>query len=1350
MRIPVCIFKFIFLWILIFVCGNVNASNRMKHFTTKNGLSDNTIQSIYQDKSGSLWLGTNDGLNVFDGLTFSNSKVSTALNYFPGNVIGDIFETEDNILWVLTDKGLRRLDLMTQDVKTYNEFDTNDKVALSLSNDIYIIKEDNSVYYVNQGDTVFNKASVKGINFESILHTYIDKDNILWIFSDDETHRSYRIESGVSGIVFTPLHFFKHQEALLWCYTENNQAYFVDATLTLYDYDLLTRRKYYVHDLRPEILKYGDVSDIIKYQDDYYVGFASGGLIRINDTQDQKNRFQTEQLTVQGGVLCLVRDKFQDILWVGTDGDGLSMLYKEASTFDGVFTTDIFPAATRPVSAMFYDDKHNLWLGTGGDGVIRAQSYNLTNNSKSKVDQFTTSNSLLGNNSISTLAQSFKDLFWIGSESGLNYYSYQEQRIKSLAVVADGKPVKYIKSICEVNDTTLWIATEKEGIVKILLGGTPNTPIVAKARRFLTSGGESPTFLTCYREDANTIWFGTRGNGAVKVNNNTDQIENITFDKTENPALNNVFSILKTKEGRWLGTGAGLVLIKDGLKTVFNESTGFPFTVIKGIEKGNQNNLWLSTNRGAVTFDIEKRTAYIYQQSEDKAIDEFSYGAYFKDPETNILMFGGNNGFITINENEFEQEEYVPAIRFSGLSIFGKEQNINDYMAGRRNKYLRLDREQNVFSVYFVASDFINGRNYTYYYKLNEESEEWIDNGRINSALFTYLPAGKYTLSVKYRNNVTGRESEVHNLSIRIIAPWYATPLAYIGYLILLCLIIYGVCWFIMWRNRKKQVAWAESVSHTEYYKLHPYKLQFFTNLSNEIFNPLSLILNPCKRILARPELDKDVQMLTSVIQQNAESMTKFMQNVIEYNKVEENGITLRIHPIPVSVITDHVADSFMQQSRAKRINYKIRVRSQIYWNSDMDCFIKIINNLLSGAFQSTSEDGEVMIELTTDSNNLKIIVSHSGEAMSKERVARIFDYNSMIDLLEEQSANGISSRYELLLAISNSLVKLLRGTMHVKNPDKRSTAFEVNLPQTAVNVDEDDVMEYNLPVLNNNIVPVPESKEVEFDSSKTSMLIINQNPYVNWLLKDYFAEEFNITVMEDGDVMEYIQQSYPELIISGTVMNGIDGIGLVEKIKKDPLSSDMLCVLLSSGNDPNEEERAVKSGAEAYIVRPYDMDLINSEIHKILEFKRMQKFYINTVPSFHLEDIHYASDEDRDFIEKMLQIVEENVDNTELSAEFISKEMDCTTQDLYSTLKGAVGKTPNEIIRDYRLNMVERLLVGTNTPIDEIIARSGYSSKSTFLQVFTQIHGVAPKKYRDQERKRIRKNLEIGFAEDE
>lgn len=1332
--------------------GEAANAYSFRQYTSKDGLSNTVVASVFQDQNGLMWFGTNDGLNSYDGLKMQNFQTTEESAYLTGQTIGNIFEADDNVLWVLTNNGLNRIDQTQQAHHTFDEFDLSARIAVSPAREVYIIKEDNTIHYYNKEEDAFRKLPVSELSFDAIVNMFIDQDNTLWILMEDGNHRSFSIQREGDDVKLSPQSVFKHQESVLWCFYEEGGIYFVDATLTLYEYNIIDKTKYYIQDISGLVTKNGDVSSIIKHSGDFFMGFTNGGLVRIKNMPEHRNQYQVTELAFRQGVLSLCKDKFQDIVWIGSNGHGVFMLFNEASSIGGVLSGSLSNVLQSPITALYRDDRQTLWIGSANNGIMSVHDYNPERGAGSRSESFLPLNSLLGSNTISAFAPSGKNLLWIGTENGINYYSYMERRIKNIQIVADGKPVKLVRSICEVNDSILWIATAGEGLVKVHLVGTQDSPIIASAKRILV-GDQSPAanMFTCvYRENDRTIWFGTKGNGAYKVDSGSERMENVQFAKGENQPQNDIYSILKNSEGYWFATGEGLAHMVGAEKTVYDDNNGFPHRTVHGILEDNSGNLWVSTNRGIVKFNMEKKTSHLCKQLEDKTIHEFSNGACFKDPMTKMLLFGGANGFVTVNENDFVQQDYTPHIAFTGLSVFGKRQSIYNYLTTKRNKQtIRLNYDQNVFGISFVANDYIDGKEYNYFYKLNEHGDNWVDNGNSNTAFFTYLAPGNYTLSTKYRNNVIGKESPVYQVTVRILPRWYQTWWAYAIYIVVLAGMLYlGRIIFIWYMNRKKAALIANMKQQFHETEART-KLQFFASMSNELYGPLALIQNSSGKILSNPAVSEDVRKYVALIQNNTEQMKGFVCDLNELRALEAGDKQREIADLPVSELADALAAAFIEQANERKVNYQIRIKNGLYWVSESYYLCRLMGNLLSNAFINVEEQGTISIELMIKDAHLRIVVAYTGELSASDMAIseKGFDYTRAVDVLEVDGCSDTSTLDSRISAINYGIAQDLKGEIAVENNDGM-VVYTVSLPEYPSEASEESVEEGSeqLPV-----IPLPkkynlcEPIKTKHNANKNSILLADDNMAVHCLLVDMLHDTYNVdTLTSSENVIQKLHSGKYDLLIVKANMPVINGIELIKMIKVDTAISHIPCAVLASSNRGEEREAAMVGGADLYIPKPLNPDELKKDVAGLMQYKKVQQ-YLNSVEhkAFTLGDEHFATAEDKTFYDQMMSLIETHIKDTELSVEMISDEMQTTTQEFYSRLKGITRKTPNEIIRAYRLNAAERLLVSSNLPVEEIINRIGFgNSKSSFFKLFMQVHGMTPKYYRDQQKKMLLRSI--------
>lgn len=1321
----------------------------LRQFSNKNGLSNSAILSLYQDHQGVIWIGSCDGLNIFDGTNIHvYNPVNPTKAPLSGNLINDIMETEKDVLWIQTNYGLDRLDTKLQTSKSFTEFKDKNYMAKSRDNDLFIVKDDGYIYYYQPEKQLFQKLEVPQIAFGHVLSTIIDKNNILWVFTSNNDTRSYQIIKNKEEIALTPNNLFKHSEQLLWAFAEEDLVYFIDKTYSLYEYDFGNQQQYFIADLKAEVETRGEVSSIIKQQNDYYIGFKSSGLIVLKYMSDQKIKYQMQDTEIHSGIFCLMKDKYQDIVWIGTDGQGVYMYFNDAFSITNTLLDTPVYQINNPVRTVYYDEEQTLWIGTKGGGILRIRNYSPETNAAVSFDRISISNSTLTDNTVYCFAPGSANRLWIGTENGLNYYSYQNKQLKAFTVIADGKKVKYVHSINELNDTTLWVSTVGEGIVKVILDKAGSSPSVKSATRIVLDDGRmaSNYFFTSFQENDSILWFGNRGYGAYRLNVETEQLTPYRFDNVVNSqTANDIFAIYKNEKGYWLGTSSGLLHFNEDYSHYHDRADLFSNNTVHGILEDQQNNLWISTNQGLVRFNPKTNTGQTYDRENRLEVTEFSDGAFYKDSRTETLFFGGTNGFVTVKPNAYIMADYMPQINLKGLSIFGKEYNIHDFLHDKKGKkILQLDYSRNFFCIDFMAIDYINGNNYSYSYKLDEVSSQWIESGTSASAIFSNLAPGQYTLLVKYKNNMNGKECEPQKLLIQITPPWYLSNWAYILYFILIALFCILAVYRIVHQYRRKQHRMIEKLNRKKKEEVYESKLRFFTNITHEFCTPLTLIYGPCEKILAYSQSDSYIRKYGKMIQQNTEKLNGLILELLEFRRLETGHKVLSIQRLSVSDKLQNIAESFCELAENKNLNYRLDIEPDIEWNTDISCFSKIVNNLISNAFKYTPEEGNITIGLKVENQFLTLNISNSGKGIAKENLAKIFDRYKILDSFE---MNGKNSRNGLGLAICKNMVTLLNGEINVSSIQNEITTFTVTLPELSPTAQEAETPQkvYATGPLNTNTEPMElEQTTVNFDTSKHTVMIIDDDPSMLWFVSEIFVDKYNVLSFNNAaEALASLELKQPDLIISDVMMPEIDGLSFAQKIKQNKLWSHIPLILLSALHHEDDQVKGIEAGAEVYVTKPFNVKYLEKVVYRLIKRESdLKEYYSSIFSSFKVENGNCIHKEDQEFLDKVIETIEKNITNPDLSVELLSSDLGYSTRQFYRKLKPITDKSPADIIKEYRLTMAERLLLTKNYTIEEIMDKTGFNNRGTFYKLFSQRFGMPPRQYREQQKDSVKKEL--------
>ena len=1321
----------------------------LRQFSNKNGLSNSAILSLYQDHQGVIWIGSCDGLNIFDGTNIHvYNPVNPTKAPLSGNLINDIMETEKDVLWIQTNYGLDRLDTKLQTSKSFTEFKDKNYMAKSRDNDLFIVKDDGYIYYYQPEKQLFQKLEVPQIAFGHVLSTIIDKNNILWVFTSNNDTRSYQIIKNKEEIALTPNNLFKHSEQLLWAFAEEDLVYFIDKTYSLYEYDFGNQQQYFIADLKAEVETRGEVSSIIKQQNDYYIGFKSSGLIVLKYMSDQKIKYQMQDTEIHSGIFCLMKDKYQDIVWIGTDGQGVYMYFNDAFSITNTLLDTPVYQINNPVRTVYYDEEQTLWIGTKGGGILRIRNYSPETNAAVSFDRISISNSTLTDNTVYCFAPGSANRLWIGTENGLNYYSYQNKQLKAFTVIADGKKVKYVHSINELNDTTLWVSTVGEGIVKVILDKAGSSPSVKSATRIVLDDGRmaSNYFFTSFQENDSILWFGNRGYGAYRLNVETEQLTPYRFDNVVNSqTANDIFAIYKNEKGYWLGTSSGLLHFNEDYSHYHDRADLFSNNTVHGILEDQQNNLWISTNQGLVRFNPKTNTGQTYDRENGLEVTEFSDGAFYKDSRTETLFFGGTNGFVTVKPNAYIMADYMPQINLKGLSIFGKEYNIHDFLHDKKGKkILQLDYSRNFFCIDFMAIDYINGNNYSYSYKLDEVSSQWIESGTSASAIFSNLAPGQYTLLVKYKNNMNGKECEPQKLLIQITPPWYLSNWAYILYFILIAFFCILAVYRIVHQYRRKQHRMIEKLNREKKEEVYESKLRFFTNITHEFCTPLTLIYGPCEKILAYPQSDSYIRKYGKMIQQNTEKLNGLILELLEFRRLETGHKVLSIQRLSVSDKLRNIAESFCELAENKNLNYRLDIEPDIEWNTDISCFNKIVNNLISNAFKYTPEEGNITIGLKVEKQLLTLNISNSGKGIAKENLAKIFDRYKILDSFEMNDKN---SRNGLGLAICKNMVTLLNGEINVSSIQNEITTFTVTLPELSPTAQEAETPQkvYETGPLNTNTEPMElEQTTVNFDTSKHTVMIIDDDPSMLWFVSEIFVDKYNVLSFNNAaEALASLELKQPDLIISDVMMPEIDGLSFAQKIKQNKLWSHIPLILLSALHHEDDQVKGIEAGAEVYVTKPFNVKYLEKVVYRLIKRESdLKEYYSSIFSSFKVENGNCIHKEDQEFLDKVIETIEKNITNPDLSVELLSSDLGYSTRQFYRKLKPITDKSPADIIKEYRLTMAERLLLTKNYTIEEIMDKTGFNNRGTFYKLFSQRFGMPPRQYREQQKDSVKKEL--------
>ncbi|MEG1585496.1 MAG: response regulator [Bacteroidales bacterium] len=1346
---------------LFFSFSDLSAYN-LRRITHKDGLSNSAILSMTQDPAGYMWFGSCDGLNRYDGIKANVFNTNNANYTLSGNLIENIMAFDDDLIWVLTNYGLNQLNLKTHEIRYYNNFRGNFFMQKGAGEDFFLIKEDNAIMYYHPVSREFKRVEVGQFQFDQISDFAIDSKNIIWLFLKDGREQHIRFEKDVNqNIYFTLIKEVQHPFRIKFASHDGDEVYLIDSENKLYKKNLINQKLIAISNISSALSSVEDISSIIEYHNDFYIGVRTKGLLRLKRSSDNTEiMYMPEWIDINAGVFCLCKDQYQDLFWIGTDGKGVFVYSNDPYSFRSYQFNKLSYDLEKPVRSIFLDHKKTLWIGTKGDGILKVDNFDgerQLHDSESYL--FTTRNSNLNSNLIYAFEASRHPILWIGSEEGLNFYSYQYDRIeKAGRELPDIDTIRFVHSVHELNDSVLWVATVGTGIYKINYTYANGGIKIQKSSRYTIQNNERQAnyFFTLYKENDSLLWLGNRGYGAFQLNTVTQQLEQKPMNSyTNSQTLNDVFSIIKQGNQLWIGTSFGLVkYFSNDEFQVFNKEHGFPNNTIHGILPGSENMLWLSTNQGIIAFNTLDNSFQIYNSMDGLKTTEFSDGAFFKDPESGVLYFGGIDGLVAIQEKAGNFQVHHPDIHFNALNIYGEEKNIYQYIREQDSKeVLNLNFDNNFFTIGFIAIDYVKGQNYQYEYQLEGYNDKWIKLAK-NEVSFTNVKPGNYTLRIRYPQEGVNEGFIEDSLQVCILPPWYLSSTAYWIYSILMLMSCFLCRWLIARWYRLRREAEIARMSEKHKEDLYESKLRFFTNITHELCTPLTLISGPCEKLLEKSRGQGDIYKYSSIIKANVGKLHNLIQDLIEFRRVETDHKPVKIVSAPVGCQLKEIAEAFCDMAETRNIRYELKIDEAMVWQTDVDWFSKITTNLISNAFKYTTDYGHVSVCLKTEEDRLFLSVDNTGAGIPQDKLSEIFDRYQILDHFEGDSIRGISSRNGLGLAICHSFVKLLKGDISVQSIPGKVTTFIVRLPLMPVSeLPEEKDAVVRPPAHLSGPDDLPEKaadapflpvKIISSDQKAPTILIVDDGKDILDFITDLFADKYNIIAVNDSrEVIDILQKLNVDLIIMDVMMPNIDGLKLTRQIKRDKLHSHIPLILLSADNQNESRSAGFDAGADLYMTKPFDIDHLTKVVSRyLLRNDELKEYYNSSFSAFVINNGKYIHQDDKLFFEKFMELIDQNLDNSEMSVDFISAQMGMSSRHLYRKIKTLSDTSPSDIIKEYRLEQVRKLLLTTTLTIDEIIFKTGFSNRGNFFRIFSQKFGVSPRKFRLQHTQEVDKEM--------
>ncbi|MGQ1945746.1 hybrid sensor histidine kinase/response regulator transcription factor [Geofilum sp. OHC36d9] len=1283
---------------------------RYSHFQNDtNSIATNRINKLHKDLYGRLWIATENGLCLYNRKqdNFSSYTLKDQFGNLSGKDINSFFQTKDSTYWFSDEKGFGTLNIDKRQVFYKNIDGKTNKVSLITNDDqgsIWVFYTDGEIYYkLKDSDTFyyFSKAYPQPIH-----SSLIDKDK-LWIAYETNGLLCLNLDGSVQT-------YFK---------SENN-----DQTA--------------IPDNQVRSIVKDELGQIWAAT---YEGIA---IIKNNEVISVINPQNYSEMPSHS-VWSLFQDSQKNI-WFGTFCGGLCFHSKHSNYFNHQTQSSSKNSLSFNIVSSFTEvpNSSKIIVGTE-DGNL-----NYFDPISKKITQTKVTYNGISVSNIKSLCFDKNGTLWVGTYShGVLYQTKSSTIFKKLTPpFTEGFQALYLLA----TDEGLWVSNYPNGAYFYNFETNKFTQFIHNPLNINTISNNNVRQIL--EDKHGNIWFGTR-NGLNLLKKGSQEIKHFFHEEYNSTSLssNFIYSMLEDDEGNlWIGTnGEGL----DYFNTVtyntdhYTTKDGLTGNEIFSMLQDKNNRLWLTTNQGLCLFEPKSKTIRSFNNTNGILNNKFNPNSAIC--SNDVFYFGGTNGFIRFQPENITKNLTPPTTIITELYVNnelvipGEKTKILDDVI-EKTRYLKLNYTQNSIGFRFVTNNYIDPSKNRFKYRLIGFNDDWINIEYNETATFTKIPPGDYTFEVKAANNDGVWNKNSTKIFIEIIPPYWLRWYAYVTYILAFLIILY----FIRKQSIKQQILKSEieleRINRKNKEKLHQLKLQFFTNISHEFRTPLTLIQGPVNHLLKNEAQPEESYKQLQLIKNNTDRLLRLINQFLDFRKV--NSEKLQLNPVNAEIIAfcRNIYSCFEENAKIRNIKFNfVTDLSKLKMDFDPDKVDKLLFNLLSNAFKHTPDGGEILLEIYSNAkhvsqfsgntysigekitnNFLEITVSDSGNGIPEKHLAAIFERFYQINDTRQGTGIGLSLAKNYILAH--------KGTLIVNSQVNTGTEFTIYLPQNQSESlqfnNSDETIETtisNYSVQNTPAVNEKQSFNKEDEINENALVLIVEDNvellnYISDILKNYFR----VAKARNGKLaMEQVNTLFPDLVISDIMMPEMDGIELCDTLKTDIKTSHIPVILLTALDSVKDRITGLNSGADAYLGKPFDEQLLIAQINSLLESRRIlrQSFDSNRQ---NWEDQYSSFDLDKKLLLKAVSVVEANISDPDLSVQKLAEQLNLSRTHLYRKLKTLTNQSATEFIRNIRLKNAIKLMDEGKLKINEIGYAVGFNSHNYFTRSFKKQYGISPSEY--------------------
>lgn len=1298
--------KFVILLLLI-----TSSSLHAKHFKVldiSDGLSNNTVKCITQDKQGFIWVGTFDGLCRFDGVDFTvfrhdpNDSLSIVSNH-----VEALLTVEDG-LWVATMQGLSFYSNKENRFYSCNRYfptgekqkiksvvknivRAGNKVFVNVHNELLVLTDQRtfeSCTY-NEGASCFSIATYK--NNQLLLHTT----------------RGLRLIDPDQEVIISKLDFRENDatDHSLY-YSENTDVIYVGNGIGYGSkvFRINENREFEKLDVPVP----SDVKVAIDYDGGTFFGTDGNGLVSLHG-QDM-NRFTPENSKISSDAIHALFVDRDSNLWIGTYRGGLNLCSTLYSWFNSL--TMVNKQLTHGVVTAVFPEKNQLYIGLDGGGL------NIYDKTSGRTSVYTTANSNIAGNHILSFSGDGRYIWMAIYGKGLCRYSPSTQSFKTFTL----PPVNE-----ESNLNRIWeIQDDGRGYIWII---GENICLFDKSSETFTCINElNGVWASGIRIDKDVVWLSSTTSGLYKLDRVTGKIIKHYFKESkEMPIASNDirYIFIDSKHSLWFATEySGLYKLDDTSNTItsYGVRNGLTERSVVSMQEDRFGYYWLGTGNGLFRYDPKNDTFIRFGKEDNLPFVQFNYNACSS--QDDALYFGAIGGVAWFNPEKIKYEQCSNLVYFIGLELLNRDKKVIN-LYGEVPEEIHLSYDQNFFTIYFSTPELVSPNKVSFSCYMENFEQGWHDISHNRKISYTNVPPGEYTFYVRSSDS-DGRWSEnVSCLRIVITPPWWKTGWAFCLWGMMVLVVLYFIFWFYRHELNIKHMVRLKELEKNTAKGISEAKLSFFTNITHELRTPIFLITAPLEELLTSGKGPVQVpKSYLIAMYRNAMRLNKLISRIIDFRKLESGKLKLELQRQNVVTFCKDLTVDYEALCQQKNIIFYFQPSKTIIpLDFDPEKLESILSNLISNAFKYTNEGGRIVFSIDEDDSSVVFVVEDNGIGIKKEYHEAIFDSFFQIDFSRTSTmGDGIG------LSFVKHLVELHGGIVRVESIPERGSKFIFSIPKIEQS-EEKDTLEYTSFIIDRE--EKEQSKEQVIISAQSpivahSVLIIDDEKETVEILERFLIEDFKILKASNGiDGLAIAQEALPDIIICDIMMPKMDGTEFLSIVKGDKKLSHIPVIMFTAKTSEEDKMAAFDSGADAYLTKPISLKYLRKRIDHLLA--RSESVEVTNLMA--KTEKNYTKEEQR-FLLKCKEIIDDNLTNADFDILFLAEQLGMSHSSLYRKIKSIAGMSIIEFVNEYRLFKAVQYFKEGETNINAVSVKCGFNDLKNFRDAFKRKMKMSPKQF--------------------